>query len=44
MAGTLVANVSKLVTLVAALVLGGAWASWSGLLVLVFADVTDVIM
>ena len=42
--GTLTANVSELVALVAALVLGRAWAGRSGLPVLVFADVTDVIM
>ena len=43
-AGTLAANVSKLVALVAALALVGAWASWSGLPVLVFADIMGVIM
>jgi len=43
-AGTLVANVSELVALVAALTLVGARASWSGLPVLVFADIVGVIM
>jgi len=42
--GTLAANVSELVALVAALILVGAWASRSGFSVLVFADITDVIM
>jgi len=35
---------SKLVALVAALTLVGAWASWSGLPVLIFADIAGVIM
>jgi len=43
-AGILTANVSKLVVLVAALTLVGARASQSELPVLVFADITGVIM
>jgi len=42
--GTLAANVSKLVALVAALALVGARASRSGLPVLVFADIAGMIM
>ena len=42
--GTLAANVSKLVAFVAALILVRAQASQNGLPILVFADITCVIM
>ena len=43
-AGTLMANMSKLVALVAALALVGAQGNRSGLLILIFADIMDMIM
>ena len=42
--GTLTVDMSELVALVAALGFGGVWANQSGLPVLVFVDITNMIM